>query len=160
MLFQKGNTFGTKSRFTKGKPNPRKGKPLSDEHKRKLKESYNRKDKPRTKMFGENNPAWKGGKVPLVHLIRKMYEYRQWRSDVYTRDDWTCQSCGLRKRLEAHHIKPFSFIIEEYKIITLEQARLCDELWNINNGQTLCIDCHKKTDSYAGRGFKKLTTGK
>ena len=22
------------------------------------------------------------------------------------------------------------------------------ELWNINNGITLCLDCHKETDSY------------
>ena len=31
----------------------------------------------------------------------------------------------------------------------MEKAKKCKELWDINNGETLCIACHKKTDSYA-----------
>lgn len=27
---------------------------------------------------------------------------------------------------------------------TLEEAYNCDVLWNINNGITLCVYCHKK----------------
>jgi len=33
-------------------------------------------------------------------------------------------------------------------ILSKEEALSCDELWNINNGRTLCIGCHKKTDTY------------
>lgn len=29
-----------------------------------------------------------------------------------------------------------------------EDAINCEELWSINNGRTLCIDCHKKTNTY------------
>lgn len=36
-------------------------------------------------------------------------------------------------------------IKEENNIKTLEESIYCDELWNINNGITLCIECHKKT---------------
>jgi len=36
----------------------------------------------------------------------------------------------------------------------LEQAVNCEELWNINNGITLCKECHKKTDSYGGKTFQ------
>lgn len=30
-------------------------------------------------------------------------------------------------------------------IKTVEQARECSELWNINNGETLCEQCHDLT---------------
>ena len=95
---------------------------------------------------GEKNPAWSGGLTPLVRRIRHLYQYRQWRSDVFTRDDFTCQDCGKRGgHLHAHHSsKTFWQIINEYKITTIEQAIACDELWNINNGVTLCKDCHGK----------------
>jgi len=71
--------------------------------------------------------------------------YRQWRSDIFTRDDFTCQECGQRGgHLEAHHIKQLSKILQFYEITTLEEALNCAELWNINNGITLCKECHKK----------------
>lgn len=89
------------------------------------------------------------GKSKLQDIIRHCYRYRQWRSDVYTRDDFICQMCGERGgRLNADHLKPFSAIINENKIVTLDQAFNCEELWNINNGRTLCLGCHKKTDTY------------
>jgi len=43
--------------------------------------------------------------------------------------------CGINnKTLEADHIKAFS----EYPEL----------IYDINNGRTLCKECHKKTDNY------------
>jgi 5-methylcytosine-specific restriction endonuclease McrA len=107
----------------------------------------------RNKLFPlkrEKNPAWKGGITPLMKRIRHSFQYRQWRSDVFTRDNFTCQDCGRRGGdLEAHHfLKEFAKIIEECKITTFEQAMKCEELWNINNGITLCKKCHNKTKHF------------
>ena len=95
---------------------------------------------------GNKHWNWKGGITKINRLIRNSFKYRQWRSDVFTRDNFTCQECGKRGgRLEAHHIKEFSKIIQEYNIKTIEDSENCEELWNINNGQTLCSNCHNKT---------------
>jgi len=91
---------------------------------------------------------WKGGITEISKAIRTCTKYRQWRSDVFTRDDFTCQECGGRSGngkaiiLNAHHIKMFSMILDEYKITTISEALKCAELWNINNGRTLCLECH------------------
>lgn len=120
---------------SKGRKVWNKGIPCSEETKLKISKT-NR---------GENCHNWKGGITPLTLLIRSNYKYRQWRSDVYTRDNFTCQMCGDNKggNLNAHHIKPFSVIIQEYEITTLKEALECEELWNINNGITKCEVCHK-----------------
>jgi len=99
---------------------------------------------------GKNNPNWMGGTSTLSRQIMNLWEYRQWRSDVFTRDDFTCQECGSSKSgtLQAHHLKAKCEIIKEHNIKTAEDAKKCEELWNINNGVTLCKGCHKKTDSY------------
>lgn len=89
---------------------------------------------------------YKGGltRSNLYWQIRKTFEYRQWRSDVFTRDDFTCQECKIRGGdLHAHHKKEFARILDEYSIKTIEQALSCPELWNINNGETLHKVCHK-----------------
>ncbi len=106
--------------------------------------------------FGKDHPCYKDiKKRPFYKQIRETYKYRQWRSDVFTRDDFTCVLCEVRGVfLEADHIKRFIDIIHEYKIETLEQAISCEELWNINNGRTLCQDCHRKTDTWGKRPFK------
>lgn len=94
---------------------------------------------------GEQSPQWKGGIYPLVLLLRSCYKYRQWRSDVFTRDNFTCILCGERGgKLNADHIKPFSLIFEENNLKDSNSAFDCDELWDINNGRTLCFDCHRK----------------
>jgi hypothetical protein len=132
----------TKEKMSKAK----KGIKLTDIHKKKLSEA---KFKNPTKMFGSKNPMWKGGpefyKVPFREKVQSLFEYRQWRSDVFTRDNFTCQDCGLKGvYLHAHHIKLFSIIIKENNITTIEQAINCPELWNINNGITFCKKCHEK----------------
>ena len=54
-------------------------------------------------------------------------------------------------KLNVHHIKPFALILKENQIDSVEKAKNCAELWNINNGQTLCEKCHKLTDNYLKR---------
>jgi 5-methylcytosine-specific restriction endonuclease McrA len=134
----------------KGKIPWNKGKHLSQKHKMSLKKSHignkpseETKQKMRLAQKGEKHPRWKGGISTLNNKIRTSYEYRQWVSDVFTRDNFTCQKCNKRGGyLHAHHIKKFSKIIEEYQIKTMEQVLNCKELWNINNGQTLHKKCH------------------
>lgn len=98
-------------------------------------------------VFGEKNPSWKGGITNRYLQIRKSFKYRQWRSDVFTRDNYICQACGEIKggSFNAHHIKSFLSIMRKYEITTFKEAMKCEELWNINNGITLCEDCHKET---------------
>ncbi len=99
---------------------------------------------PHLNQRGENSGKWKGGITPLLLQIRNCFEYRVWRSDVFTRDDYICQLCGLRGvEIHAdHYPKKFSTIFYENKITSLEQALACEEFWNINNGRTLCKPCH------------------
>jgi hypothetical protein len=93
---------------------------------------------------GENASRWEGGITPLNKMIRESWEYREWVIAVFIRDNYTCQKCKTRGGyLEAHHIKLFSLILKEYNILTLEDAKNCKELWDIDNGITYCVDCHK-----------------
>lgn len=77
---------------------------------------------------GERNPNWKGGITPQYIKERSTPEYNQWRKAVYKKDNYTCQCCGRRNNLNAHHILPFSKYI--------------DKRIDINNGITLCEKCH------------------
>lgn len=104
---------------------------------------------------GELSPSWQGGITKLKAHIRNCFKYRQWRSDIFTINDFTCQECGQKGgRLHADHIEPFSAIIAKNRIETFEQAIECEELWSLNNGRTLCVECHKKTDTYLSGAIK------
>ena len=90
---------------------------------------------------GENNNRWKGGITPINLKFRSTPEYKQWRKSVFERDDYTCQECSSRGvELNADHIKPFAYFPE---------LRL-----DINNGRTLCVTCHRATDTFAGRATR------
>jgi hypothetical protein len=107
---------------------------------------------------GEKNNRWRGGKSAIQRSIRRMPEYRLWRSSIYERDCWTCQTCGARGNnhfLTAHHIMSFISIIRENDINTIDEARVCPAFWDISNGVTLCEECHALTDNYRGRGRMK-----
>lgn len=129
------------------------GQRLSEETKRKMSLSQRGKrvsKKTRrilsNQRMGIRGSNWKGGITLLNKIIRNSFEYRQWRSDIFTRDNFTCFICGIRGvDLNAdHHPKMFYEIIKEYNVKSFEDALRCEELWNINNGRTLCLDCHKK----------------
>lgn len=104
------------------------------------------------RFLGKNGSNWQGGKTKLNILIRNSQEYIKWRKIVFERDNYICQNCGKKGgHLHVDHIVPFALIIKKNNITSLMQAKNCLELWDENNGRTLCIDCHKKTLSYAGR---------
>jgi len=83
---------------------------------------------------GENNYFWKGGINGENDTLRHRREYKEWRTSVYERDDYTCQCCGIRGgKLNAHHINQFS-----------DHPEL---RYNANNGITLCVKCHDSSES-------------
>jgi 5-methylcytosine-specific restriction endonuclease McrA len=95
---------------------------------------------------GKEHPKWKDNKKhPFHKVIRSLYEYRKWRTDVFKRDNFTCSDCGKNKTyVEAdHHPEKFIDIIRKNKIDSIEKAVRCEELWDIENGRTLCKKCHK-----------------
>lgn len=100
---------------------------------------------------GENAPGWKGGVTSLKITIRNSTRYNQWRFAIFERDNFTCLHCGSTKGGDFqvdHYPITFAQLIETYKIKTLEEAEECKELWNMENGRTLCVACHKKTPTY------------
>ena len=111
-------------------------------------------------ITGERHPLWRGGSEVLDRSIRHCFQYRQWRSDVFTRDNFTCVICGGKGGdINAHHYpKAFITIFRENKITSLEEALKCEEFWNINNGITLCEDCHKKQHKIYGKEFNLSPT--
>jgi hypothetical protein len=129
--------------------NLHKGKPLSEEHRIKI--SLGQKG--RIGLKGDKNPFWKGGVSSLKNLIRSSVKYKEWRSKVFERDNWTCQTCKTRGNIdiEAHHRKSFNKLLREFNIKTTEESDNCKELWDIDNGVTLCEDCHNLTKD--GRGL-------
>lgn len=112
-----------------------------------LRQSKKYKERQSISQRGVKGSNWKGGITSLIKQIRQCFKYRQWRSDIFTRDDYTCQICGIRGTyLEADHFpKLFSTIFHENSIKSLDEALICEEFWNINNGRTLCRSCHDKT---------------
>lgn len=95
---------------------------------------------------GSKHWNWKGGITKLRVKLWHTFEYHQWRSNIFLRDNYICRLCGMRGgSVEAdHYPKTFSEILKQYKILTLEDAFSCGELWDVNNGRTLCKPCHKK----------------
>ena len=112
---------------------------------------------------GSDCHFWKGGITPLVISIRQSYDYRKWRTCIFERDDFICQYCGTKGgKINADHIKSFRKILYENNIKTFEEALNCKELWDINNGRTLCEKCHRETDNFGSKGrisYQKYTKG-
>lgn len=114
---------------------------------------------------GQGNPNWKGGISSLLLQIRNTEAYKQWRYAVYLKDSFTCQECKTKKVgrnivLDADHIKPLSVIVFDNNIKTVEQALLCHEIFDVENGRCLCRQCHKNTPTWGVNTNKKIRNGK
>lgn len=112
----------------------RTGWKLSPETRKKISDSHK----------GEKCYLWKGGITPVHMKIRNSCEYKLWRESVKKRDNFCCVWCGARqgwdkqtkKQIKMHvdHIKPF--------------AQYPELRFAIDNGRTLCVDCHRTTDTW------------
>jgi 5-methylcytosine-specific restriction endonuclease McrA len=64
---------------------------------------------------------------------------REWSKTVLRRDGYKCVICGAnRQRLHADHIKPFALFPELR--------------FDLDNGRTLCLPCHKEFGANVFRG--------
>ena len=89
-------------------------------------------------ITGKNHWNWQGGITPINIKLRNSLEYEEWRKACMERDLYTCQDCEeIGGELQVDHIKPFA---------------LHPELrFDLNNGRTLCKNCHLKTNTWGGR---------
>ncbi len=135
------------SEALKGQVSPWKGKKHTEVTKQKIKEARKKQiftDGTRRKMSeahqGSKSNLWKGGRTKRKKHDRDCLEYRLWRRDVFKRDNYKCVKCGFASKgkrpsdIHADHIKPFTLFPELR--------------FEIENGRTLCIPCHRKTDTY------------
>lgn len=104
-------------------------------------------------LIPEKHPNWRGGITEIRLRIRGIHEYKSWKQICLNRDNFTCRICNKRGGNLAvdHYPKMFAEILNEFNINKIEEARECSELWNLDNGRTLCEPCHRKTDTYAKR---------
>ena len=85
---------------------------------------------------------YKGGIERINSALKKSLRYKLWRISVLRRDNFTCVFCKKKARkLHADHIKPWAFF---------PKLRFTK-----SNGRTLCIPCHKTTDTYQNKWYKK-----
>jgi len=119
--------------------------------------------------IGENATAWKGGKLSLVKRV-KGYIHRKynWYKRIYIRDNFKCVECNSNKKIEAHHIIPIVKLVkillekadkeniifkndDEKLLWLIEQPEIIDK--NLENGITLCRECHKEKHNNWGSRF-------
>lgn len=128
-----------------------KGKKMSAETIEKVRQANLGNGRPYKEMYGERWKEeiekrskariafWdKKGRVVHKRPRHQGLEYRAWRKAVFERDDYTCQECEERGGiLNADHIKRWSL----YPELRFE----------LSNGRTLCLPCHKLTDTYGNK---------
>lgn len=106
-------------------------------------------DKQRVKIMGEKNGNWKGGTSTETEKRMGSFEWRHIRKEVYKRDKWTCQICGVHCKnggdnkisIQCHHIVPYRIIQDN----------------SMSNLITLCNSCHGKEEQ---KYYNRLKDGR
>ena len=136
----------------------KKRAPVSQETREKLRLALSGRSRPpevREKIIlnmprGKQHHAWAGGRTPLRERIWHSPEYRAWRTAVFKRDNYVCTGCFKQSGVlnADHYPKTLRQILIDNKIKTTMDARKCRELWDVSNGRTLCLPCHRKTATW------------
>ena len=110
----------------RGENSPHFGKHLNEETKLKISEAN------KGRFIGEKSPCYNPNITDEERERRRNGEQKQWREDVYERDNYTCQCCGDNKggNLNAHHLNGHHWDKEHRT--------------DVDNGICLCSKCHKE----------------
>lgn len=90
-------------------------------------------------VSGEEHGNWKGGNGGYHDTAK----WKTFRKEIFVRDNYTCRGCskrsgnGRKTELNVHHILPAAYFP--------------DRIYDKDNCITLCIECHKMTDSYGSK---------
>ena len=90
------------------------GRVFSEEHKEAI-------SKARIELFD---------RIGRVGKQERGWKFARWKKEIYKRDNYTCQVCGTKGEITAHHILSW----KDYHELRFE----------LENGITLCADCHHK----------------
>lgn len=90
------------------------------------------------RLTGERHHKWRGGVSKEYKEGYWSTQYKQWIKSVFERDGFACQKCGAKGVvLNAHHKKQW--------------AEFPELRFDIENGITYCLDCHKAEHFYKER---------
>lgn len=97
----------------------------------------------RLNQSGKNNWRYNPDITDEERELRRYYlngdSQEKWRKEVFKRDDYICQCCGVRGScLNAHHLNSWDWDIEGR--------------FDIDNGATLCVACHLMFHKQYGYG--------
>lgn len=93
-------------------------------------------------MICKNNSMRNPLTAPFRNLT-KTGVWKTWRRRVLKRDGFKCTQCSSTKQLQADHLIPVIQLINENRI---------KEIFDVDNGRTLCEECHKLTPTWGARG--------
>lgn len=156
--FKKGEHRSKSTEFKKGKRNSEKtefgNKPpwnkglKGNEYKNHYKKGFGG-------LIKKGSEPWNKGKYKpnkeLRLILRDCYKMHAWRNVCFERDNWTCKNCGsYGGKLVVHHIIHFETLFVHYNIQSIYDGLFCNQLWDEDNGISLCKECHKKRHKEEG----------
>jgi len=113
---------------------------------------------------GKDHHSFKGGSSFYDTCRSRLYSI--WIRPVMKRDNFTCQVCGKKGRLQVHHLKPFLQILLDIILLHEFRRENVDDLYNTNynlflelvnevvnahrleDGITVCKNCHIDLDPH------------
>ena len=124
-----------------------KGIKMSDEFREKCRQrQIGKKDSMKTRikksLLATGEKEFTGFRISKAKKIRTSNQFKEWRKQVFERDNYTCQNfvckyCNDKKRviLNPHHIIPMK------ECLDLDWG---EEIFDVDNGITYCMGYHLK----------------